>query len=60
MIHIHLDENAGDLDFEDSLDKTHSTPTVHQESEKPPLPKQSLSFVFNCEIECVFISIFRD
>lgn len=49
MINIYLDENAGDLDFEDSLDKSHPTPTVNSESEKTPLPKPSLSFVFNFE-----------
>lgn len=46
-IDISLDENASDLDFEESLDKNHATPTLHNESEKSPISKPGLSFVFD-------------
>jgi hypothetical protein len=48
-IKIYLDENANDLDFEDSLDKNHATPALHNESMRTALSKQSLLnyFLFN-------------
>lgn len=39
-VDIYLDENANDLDFEESLDKNQATPTLHNESEKSPMSKQ--------------------
>ena len=43
-IELSLDENANDLDFEDSIDKHHATPTQHNESIKSSVSKQSLFF----------------
>jgi hypothetical protein len=42
---MYLDENANDLDFEESLDKNHTTPTLHNESMKSSPSKQSLFFI---------------
>jgi hypothetical protein len=37
-----LDENANDLDFDDSIDKNPATPTLNNELNKSSLSKQSL------------------
>jgi hypothetical protein len=45
IICIDLDENASDLDFEDSIDKNHATPTLHNDASKSSPSKPSLLFV---------------
>ena len=44
---MYLDENANDLDFEESLEKNHATPTLPNESMKTSPSKLSLFLLFN-------------
>jgi hypothetical protein len=56
---MYLDENANDLDFEDSIDKNHATPTLHNESIKTLPPKLS-SFLFIFERMFMYYLIVRN
>ncbi len=44
---MYLDENANDLDFEESLDKNQATPTSHNEAIKISPSKLSLFLLYN-------------
>jgi hypothetical protein len=56
---MYLDENANDLDFEDSIDKNHATPTLHNELIKT-LPSKLSSFLFIFERMFMYYLIVRN